>query len=195
LAAALLIVPLADNQPDATQYRLYAAQQSIEVPCWTAAGKWLAKNALPDASLACVPIGAVGYYSGLHVYDTLGLTDRHIARRVAPLGKGWAGHEKHDGPYILSREPTYLLLGNILVTQQRIRLNHPQFCRPPFPAIRRREDDIFVPGSLAAYERRVVELPGPLYFHFLQRKSPSSPSAVRGADQRSSPASPDPNPR
>jgi hypothetical protein len=32
------------------------------------------------------------------------------------MGAGWAGHEKHDGPYVLSRRPTFLLLGNIDVT-------------------------------------------------------------------------------
>ena len=48
----------------------------------------------------------------------LGLTDLHIAHReVANMGKGWAGHEKFDGQYILvQRKPTYLLLGNISVT-------------------------------------------------------------------------------
>ena len=189
LGAALLIAPLATNQPDAAQYRLYATQQNIEVPRWTAAGEWLAKNAPPDASIACVPIGAVGYYSGLRVYDMLGLTDRHIARRPAPLGEGWAGHEKHDGPYILSREPTYLLLGNILVIEQQMPLTHPQFCRPPFPAIRQREDDIFTPGALSAYESRVVELPGPLYFHFFQRRSLSLASAVRAPDRSTPPPS------
>ena len=66
-----------------------------------------------------MPIGAVSYYSKLEVRDMLGLTDRHIARRnLSGLGRGWAGHEKHDGQYILRRRPTYLLLGNVDVTEQ-----------------------------------------------------------------------------
>ena len=51
--------------------------------------------------------------------DMMGLTDGHIAHREMPnMGKGWAGHEKHDGQYILSRKPTYLLLGNIDVSDR-----------------------------------------------------------------------------
>jgi hypothetical protein len=130
----------------------------------------LANNAAPDASIACVPIGAVGYYSRLRLYDMMGLTDRHIARKRVPLGAGFPGHEKHDGPYILSRKPTYLLLGNIAVRKRRMSVTHERFCRPAIPGIRVREDDIFVPELLEEYEPQVVDLPGGLYFHFLQRR-------------------------
>ena len=82
-------------------------------------GQWFAASAPAGASIAVVPIGAVAYYSKLEVRDMLGLTDRHIARRdPSGLGQGWAGHEKHDGQYILGRRPTYLLLGNVDVTEQ-----------------------------------------------------------------------------
>ena len=66
-----------------------------------------------------MPIGVVSFYSGLKVYDMLELTDRHIARReMLRLGTGWAGHEKSDGQYILKQKPTYLLLGNIDVSDK-----------------------------------------------------------------------------
>ena len=69
--------------------------------------------------MAVVPIGAVSSYSGLTAIDMMGLTDGHIAhRKMSNMGEDWAGHEKHDGQYILSRKPTYLLLGNIDVSDR-----------------------------------------------------------------------------
>ncbi|MEE9295225.1 MAG: hypothetical protein V3W34_09745 [Phycisphaerae bacterium] len=164
------MVPLAVKPTRLAQYDLYDYQKRVEVPGWTAAGMWLARNAAADSSIACVPIGAVGYYSRLHVYDMTGLTDKHIAHLPVHTGSGWAGHEKHDGPYILSKKPTYLLLGNIQVTKQKIPSDHPYFVRPPIPAIQEREGDIFVPGLFRQYERKVAVLPGGRYFHFLQRR-------------------------
>ena len=81
-----------------------------------------------------------------------------------------AGHEKHDGPYVLSREPTYLLLGNIQVLPERMPLDSPYFARPPAPAIRAREDDVFTPELFRSYEKRVAELPQGLFLHFLERR-------------------------
>lgn len=103
----------------ASHYILYEYQKSVEIPRWTLVGKWFKENASQDQSLATVPVGAVSYYSELKVYDIVGMTDKHIAHLTMPsMGKGWAGHEKHDGQYILSRKPTYLLLGNIDVTDK-----------------------------------------------------------------------------
>lgn len=113
------------------QYLLYRAQKEYEVPVWTATGKWLRENASPSESVACVPIGAIGYYSGLVIHDMLGLTNRHIAKLDRPTGGRWAGHEKHDGAYILSLEPNYLLLGNVRVLDRALPLHHPLFVRDP----------------------------------------------------------------
>ena len=102
-----------------SHYSAYQFQQQVEIPRWTRVGQWLAASAPAGASIAVVPIGAVAYYSKLEVRDMLGLTDRHIAQRnLSGLGRGWAGHEKHDGQYVLRRRPTYLLLGNVDVTEQ-----------------------------------------------------------------------------
>jgi hypothetical protein len=160
------------------QFMLYEYQKTYEVPRWSAAGRWLAQNASPEASIACVPIGAVGYYSNLRVFDMMGLTDKHIAHKPVEIGKGWAGHEKHDGPYILSKKPTYLLLGNIQVLDQPLTSDSPYFVRPPVDAIRIREDDIFTPELNNQYEPRMVVLPLNLYFHFLQARQPKKESAI-----------------
>jgi hypothetical protein len=43
-------------------------------------GLWLHDHAPPGARLATWDIGAIGYFSGLHVIDLYGLTDRRLAR-------------------------------------------------------------------------------------------------------------------
>ncbi len=76
-------------------------------------GEWLRANVPPDSLLATNTAGSVAYYSRLRVIDMLGLNDEHIAHRYIPsLGKGYAGHEKGDGKYVLSRKPDYIMFGS-----------------------------------------------------------------------------------
>ncbi len=162
------------------QYQLYAEHKS-KISAWTAVGKWLKDNAKPDDSVACVPIGAVGYYSELFVHDMLGLTDRHIARLSAPPGQGWAGHGKHDGLYVLSRGPTYLLLGNVRVLPHRLSPEDPNFVRVEDPAIEAREGDIYVPELQIAYEPAIVEVLDGRYLHYLRLRGEQKPGRWRHA--------------
>ena len=54
--------------------------------------------------------GLLAYYTNFRWIDTLGLTDRTIARRkLDSMGKGAAGHEKGDGAYVWSRQPDYVM--------------------------------------------------------------------------------------
>lgn len=152
------------------QYILYKDQKEYEIPRWTAVGKWLNKNTKENQSIAAVPIGAIGYYSDRYVYDMLGLTNKYIAHKKVDLGKGWAGHEKHDGQYILSQKPTYLLLGNIQALDYKLDFKDPQFVKPENPAIRAREDDIFTGDLLKYYEKKVADIGGGYYFHYLKLK-------------------------
>ena len=101
------------------QYMLMVEQRDFEIPAWRAAGQSLGKALAPDALVAAVPIGALGWYSDLPILDMVGLTDRAIARAPIATGSGWAGHEKHDGAYVLARKPDAILLGNILVANAR----------------------------------------------------------------------------
>jgi hypothetical protein len=83
------------------------AEQGEEV------GRWLARHAPPDAVLATNTAGSIPYYSGLRTIDMLGLNDVHIAHREQPgLGRHMAGHERHDGLYVLSRGPHYIHFGS-----------------------------------------------------------------------------------
>lgn len=108
-------------------FRLYKIQKELQVPNWTIAGRWFKEHTLHEESIAAVPIGAIGYYSGLKIFDMMGLTDRHIAhRKMRNIGTGMAGHEKHDGQYILSCKPTFILAGNIDITSKpRDSMNRP----------------------------------------------------------------------
>ncbi len=76
-------------------------------------GLWLQENVPPDSLLATNTAGSVAYYSRLKIIDMLGLNDEHIAHReITTLGKGFAGHEKGDGKYVLSRKPDYIMFGS-----------------------------------------------------------------------------------
>ncbi len=150
----------------------YEYQKEVEIPRWKSVGMWLRENATEGDSLATVPIGAVSYYSGLVVYDMLGLTDRHIGHLDMPgMGLGWAGHEKHDGQYILGRRPTYLLLGNIDVTARPRDPRGSPFIPYTNRNIFDREKDVYEGDLLIEiYRSRSVRLETGEYFNFYELK-------------------------
>ena len=82
---------------------------------WIQIGHWLHSHEPPGTLIALGAVGAVPYYSRLPTIDLFGLTDAHIAARdVASIGSGFAGHEKGDGAYVLSRRPA-LILGRVRI--------------------------------------------------------------------------------
>jgi hypothetical protein len=104
LAAISLLAPL--SVPAVERWMAYPPPRSAEFPL---VGQALAGVVRPGDSLAVGAAGAIPYYSRLTTYDTLGLNDRHIARQPMPQRHIAFGHNRGDGPYILSRRPTYLL--------------------------------------------------------------------------------------
>ena len=66
---------------------------------------WLRENAPPDASVALMDIGIIGYYSHLRIIDLTGLTEAHIAR--AP---GAFQEKVYDPAYVLNQRPEYVVL-------------------------------------------------------------------------------------
>jgi hypothetical protein len=160
------------------QYKSFRYQRDVELPAWSAVGRALATSFPPETLVAAVPIGAVGYYSNLRIIDLVGLTDRTIARTPAPrLGSGWPGHEKHNGPYVLSRRPEILLLGNVYVDA---RSELPAGAFPPFSnrQIRAREGDIVTdPRFSSEYELRHLAVESGRWLHFFARTdlAPSRP--------------------
>lgn len=172
-ALILLMITHATKPIVGPNFELYDFQKRVEIPCWTMVGNWLRDNAHKGDSVAAVPIGAVSYYSELTVLDMMGLTDKHIALRKMPnMGRGWAGHEKRDGQYILSRRPTYLLLGNIDITEQPRDPRQQPFIPYFNRAIWEREADMYETGLLATmYEPCSAEIaPGKYLNYYALRK-------------------------
>ena len=76
----------------------------------TTAALRLKESLPPETLFAHSGAGLIAYYTNFRWIDTLGLTDRHIARtRVVEMGRGAAGHEKGDGQYVWSRRPDYVM--------------------------------------------------------------------------------------
>jgi hypothetical protein len=80
---------------------------------WAAVGSYLRRQ-FPHATVATVPIGAIGYYSQLPIIDLVGLTEPEIARagRSVPpelLTKQWIGHERHCTECVLARAPALIV--------------------------------------------------------------------------------------
>lgn len=162
LMALLMVVSLAPSFIPLRERRLVTAHLSRRnLGGWKLAAEGLARELPPGTTIALSPVGYIPWRTGFVTYDILGLTDRHIARRRMTFTEGYAGHEKHDGPYILSRRPDYLLLGNVDVTD-----------RPRHEPMRpfTRELDIFQsPVFQTAYVPVYLELPGGRYLNFFKR--------------------------
>jgi arabinofuranosyltransferase len=108
--AALAIVVAARA---AAVHGLAPQHASPRVVEWAAIGSYLRAH-FPHATVATVPIGAIGYYSQLPIIDLVGLTEPAIARagRSVPtelLTKLWIGHERHCTECVLARAPALIV--------------------------------------------------------------------------------------
>jgi len=80
-----------------------------------------------------IPAGAIPYFSELVTIDMLGINDLTIGHKTTrEIGRMQAGHEKHDVEYVLSRKPTYVILG-IYGLEPEL-LPPKQIIRPFYPA-------------------------------------------------------------
>ena len=70
----------------------------------TVTGVLIARHTRPDASLAVMAAGAIGYFSRRTAFDVLGKTDRYVAR-LPPHPLGPTGHNRFDIEYSLGRRP------------------------------------------------------------------------------------------
>jgi arabinofuranosyltransferase len=76
-------------------------------------GKALRDHFPRDRTMACMPVGAIGYYSEMPILDLLGINDRRIARLPVDLARfgSWSGgHMKGSAAEVLARKPDYLWL-------------------------------------------------------------------------------------
>ncbi|MBN1827359.1 MAG: hypothetical protein JW958_13955 [Candidatus Eisenbacteria bacterium] len=85
-------------------------QMVLTKSIWKFFGKQLKEIAAPGESCACGAIGAIGYYSGLYVYDTNGLVTPAVAKGESAAEARSPGHDKHVPlTFFMDEKPTYLL--------------------------------------------------------------------------------------
>ncbi len=115
--AALIVALLIANNvsqglPGTSKGDVYLSFRNDKVGwCGRKVGRWLTQNAPAGATIATNTAGSIPYFAKNQIaIDMLGLTDAHIARAEAKIGKGWVGHERNDPKYVLSREPDYIFM-------------------------------------------------------------------------------------
>jgi arabinofuranosyltransferase len=76
---------------------------------WTKMGKALKRRTQPGESLIIGTIGAVGFFSDLHIYDTFGLVNRETPKAGVVRKRASAGHDRHISvKHFLPMKPTYV---------------------------------------------------------------------------------------
>lgn len=132
---------------------------------WTDLGRSLAAIVPPDTSIALCPVGALPFFSRLPTIDMLGLTDRRIARVAPDRRYYYPGHHRHDGRYVLSRQPDLILLANGPV------VSSPDYSFP-WQGLRPYERDVALdPRFLADYQLIHVPLGSGRYAKLFARRS------------------------
>jgi len=127
---------------------------------WESLGRHFAEVVPAGHSVALSPIGAFGWYSRLEIVDVLGLTNASAADREPDLRIALKGHHRHNGDWVLSQEPDYLILGNgVLGPDGRLVAN-------PWEA-----DIIQDPRFASEYVREFVPIPGDDYLDLFRRRS------------------------
>ena len=112
-AAAALVVAVLAGLRASSVHAIPPQHTSPRVLEWAATGSYL-RSRFPHATVAVVPIGAIGYYSGLPILDLVGLTEPAIAREgrsVPPelLTRQWIGHERNFTEYVLAQAPEVIV--------------------------------------------------------------------------------------
>ena len=69
-------------------------------------GSWIEKNTAPNASIAMVEIGTVGWYANRNIIDILGLVSKHNADYISN-GNQFAWLSQYQPDYILSHDPIW----------------------------------------------------------------------------------------
>ena len=75
---------------------------------WSYLGRALSLHTQPGESLTTGPIGAIGYYTELVIYDSYGLTHREVAESARFRPRMSAGHDRYVPEDFFDRyRPTY----------------------------------------------------------------------------------------
>jgi arabinofuranosyltransferase len=108
--AASLAVALLSGYAMMISLRPDFTWRSPRYDAWINLGQFFASR-YPGALIAADGVGKIGYYSGLHTIDMLGLCDAHISK-LPPANKIRPGHDKSDPAYVLARRPD-LIAGHL----------------------------------------------------------------------------------
>ena len=85
---------------------------------WEVIGRALAQHAAPGSSVVYGAVGAIGYFSGLDVFDRNGLVTREVAMRPAHEQLRSPGHDKVVPPQFFAKDrPTFLNVGLVAAEQ------------------------------------------------------------------------------
>ena len=141
-------------------------------------GRFFARYARPQESIATGAVGAVGWESRIAVFDVHGIVDPHIAhhgRAQQAIGTGLPGHEKTDYRYIFDKQPTFYMFSRKL--RQKPLAGIPKLV-PEIDAIVARDYKV---GSVFLEDRANGQSG---YFSFLERRDRVPPTrAKRGPPQ------------
>lgn len=85
---------------------------------WILAGDAMAAQLPKDSTIALGPAGYIPYVTRFQTWDFYGIIEPHIAHQDVKFTQGYAGHEKHDGDYIVSLRPDFILIGNVDITDE-----------------------------------------------------------------------------
>lgn len=85
-------------------------RQQINARAWAEIGRVIGESVPHEASLFLTAAGAIPYFSGLRVYDSMGLTGGPEPKMKKQLGRGMAGHETADYGRVHLLWPDLILL-------------------------------------------------------------------------------------
>jgi len=103
-----------------SEYAQWRAQRD-NAKTWAVQGRALRRWLPPDARVLVGPIGAIGYYSRLFLFDRYGLVMPDVARRVAPAEKLRSPGHDREAPlsYFLEHAPDALFPGTAKLPPNR----------------------------------------------------------------------------
>ncbi len=111
---ALLLLPASFRGKERRLISIHMSEANLAG--WILAGDAMAKHLPAGSTIALGPAGYIPYVTGFETLDYFGLVVPEISHKDVDFAHGYAGHEKHDGGYLLSREPDFFLIGNVDIT-------------------------------------------------------------------------------
>ncbi len=119
ITALILMIALLPASLTGRERRLVSIHMSeANLGGWFLAGDAMARQLPVGSTIALGPAGYIPYATGFQTWDFYGIIEPAIAHRDMKFSQGYAGHEKHDGDYIVSLRPDYILIGNVDITDQ-----------------------------------------------------------------------------